>query len=245
MNKFLFSVYRILVPKFLRTVLLKKSLHRMIIEYLGAIPENEINNDQKEVLDNLKKEELRIFPYPFHENYSPENIEVFYDDVNEMRYVLQDGKRLYFKKRWKEKRIKQSYCDLMREQDPNSPHRYLTGTIKAERNDVVADIGAADGNFSLAVIEEIKKVYIFEHDREWIEALKATFAPWKEKVEIIDKYVANHNDGSHIKLDSFLENKEPVTFLKIDVEGAESNVLKSAKVIRLSITSENGSLHLS
>jgi hypothetical protein len=229
MNSILFFIYRILVPKFLRTALLKKSLHRMIVEYLDAIPENEINNDQKEVLDNLKKEEVRIFPYPFHENYSPDKIEVFYDTDKEMRYVLQEGKKLYFKKRWKEKRIKQSYCDLMREQDLNSPHRYLTETFKAERNDVLADIGAAEGNFSLAVIDEIKKVYIFEHDREWIEALKATFAPWPGKVEIVSKYVANHNDGSHIKLDTFLENKESVTFLKIDVDGAEANVLKSGK----------------
>ena len=117
----------------------------------------------------------------------------------------------------------------MREQDLKSPHRYLTNTFKAEKDDVLADIGAAEGNFSLSVIENIRKVYIFEHDSEWIEALKATFAPWAEKVEIVSKYVANHNDGSHVKLDTFIEKKEAVTFLKIDVDGAEANVLKSGK----------------
>ena len=236
MNSYLFSIYRVIVPKFLRTKLLKKSLHKLIVKHFDAIPENKINADQKEILDYLKNNEIRIFPYSFHDNYSPENIEVFYDSDKDMRYVLQDGKRLYFKKRWKDKRIKQSYCDLMREQDKDSPHRYLTDTFKAERDDVLADIGAAEGNFSLAVIEDIKKVYIFEHDREWIEALRATFEPWKEKVEIVDKYVANKNDESHIKLDKFLENKVPATFLKIDVDGAESDVMSSCNKLLSSST---------
>jgi hypothetical protein len=229
MNRFLFSIYRIIVPKFLRTRFLKKSLQQLIIKYFDAIPENEINDDQKEVLDFIKNNEIRIFPYSFHDNYSPDKIEVLFDNDKGMRYVLQEGKRLYFKKRWTEKRIKQSYCELMREQDLKSPHRYLTETFGAESNDVLADIGAAEGNFSLAVIDDIKKVYIFEHDREWIEALKATFAPWPGKVEIVSKYLANHNDGSHIKLDTFLANKEAATFLKIDVDGAEADVLKSCK----------------
>jgi hypothetical protein len=115
----------------------------------------------------------------------------------------------------------------MREQDVDSPHRYLTGSFTIGKNDVLADIGAAEGNFSLAVIDQIRKAYIFEYDKEWIKALRATFAPWSEKVEIIDKYVADHNDASHIRFDTFFKSKNDVTFLKIDVDGAESIVLNS------------------
>ncbi len=63
--------------------------------------------------------------------------------------MLQDGKRLYFKKRWSENRIKRAYSDLMKEQDPESPHRYLTESFTIGENDVLADIGAAEANFSL------------------------------------------------------------------------------------------------
>ena len=175
----------------------------------------------------INTNKVRIFPYPFHTNYTPEKIEVIYDPERGMRYVLQDGKRLYFKKRWSENKIRKSYCDLMREQDLESPHRYLTDTFTIGKDDTLADIGAAEGNFSLAVIENIKKVYIFEYDQEWIEALNATFAPWAEKVEIINKFVSDRNDDTHIRFDTFFETKKDITFLKIDVDGAESVVLGS------------------
>lgn len=229
MNNFLFPIYRILVPKPLRTIILKKNLRKKIFAHFSSIPEDQVNNEQKEILKYLENNEIQIFPYLFHKNYSPDNIDVFYDQERCMSYVLQDGKRLYFKKRWKEKKIKQAYSDLMREQDINSPHRYLADSFTAGSNDIVADIGAAEGNFSLAVIEEVKKIYLFEYDNEWIEALKATFAPWPEKVEIINKFVGDHNDDSHIRFDTFFERKQDVTFLKIDVDGAEEVVMNSCK----------------
>jgi hypothetical protein len=231
MNKFLFPIYRILVPKPLRTIILKKTLRKRILKHYADLPENEINDEQKVVLKYLENDEIRIFPYPFHNNYSPEKIEVLYDRGNGMHYVLQDGKRLYFKKRWKGKRIKRAYCDLIREQDPGSPHRYLTESFTIGNEDVLADIGAAEGNFSLAVVDKIRKIYLFEYDHEWTEALRATFAPWPEKVEIISKYVSDHNDSSHVRFDTFFENKKDITFLKIDVDGAESVVLKSCKEV--------------
>jgi hypothetical protein len=226
MNKFLFPVYRVLVPKPLRTVILKKNLRGKILRYFAAKPD--INEEEKEVIKYLESNEVNIFPYPFHADYTPDSIEVFFDESKKMRYVLQDGRRLYFKKRWTAKKIQKSYCDLMREQDADSPHRYLTGSFNVEDGDVLADIGAAEGNFSLAVIEQVKKVYIFEYDSEWIEALKATFEPWPGKVEIINKFVSETDDASHIRFDSFVRYKTDVNFLKIDVDGAESVVLNSS-----------------
>lgn len=231
MNKLLFPIYRILVPKPLRTVILKKSLRTKIRKHFAALPESMVNDEQKEVLKYLENNKVRIFPYNFHDNYSPDRIEVRYDRENGMRYVLQEGKRLYFKKRWNDKKIKSAYCELIREQDINSPHRYLTDSFTIGKNDVLADIGAAEGNFSLSVIEEVRKVYIFEYDREWIEALRATFAPWSEKVEIIDKFVSDQNDDTHIRFDTFFETKKDITFLKIDVDGAESVVLNSCNAV--------------
>lgn len=226
MNKFLFPFYRVLVPKPLRTIILKKRLRKRILDYFSL---NTFNDEQKEVLSYLERNEISIFPYPFHTKYSPDQIEVFYDNERKMRFVIQDGKRLYFKKRWKENKIKKAYCELMREQDNDSPHRYLSERFNVGKDDIIADIGAAEGNFSLSVADKVKKIYLFEYDREWNEALKATFAPWPDKVEIINKYVAGRNDNSHTRLDTFFGNREKATFLKIDVDGSEEDVLGSCK----------------
>ncbi|MBE3086773.1 MAG: dimethyladenosine transferase [Bacteroidetes bacterium] len=227
MNKILFSIYRVLVPKPLRTIILKKTLRKKILKHFASLTENEVNDEQREVLRYLDNNPVKIFPYPFYDNYSPEKIEVLFDPQTGMRYVMHERKRLYFKKRWGEKRIKKAYSDLLREQDLNSPHRYLTESFTIGNDDVIADIGSAEGNFSLSVIEKIKKVYLFEYNKEWIEALKATFAPWAEKVEIINKYVSDYDNGSHIKFDSFYKTKRDITLLKIDVDGNEAIVLNS------------------
>ena len=231
MNKYIFPLYRILVPKPVRTIILKKSLRRKIIDSISSLPHEQVNEDQLKILEYLRANEVKIFPYQFHDKYAADNIEVFYDEEKGLRYVIQKGYRLYFKKRWGVKRIQRAYSDLAREQDPESPHRYLTNSFSLGNNDILADIGAAEGNFSLDVIDKVKKVYLFEYDREWHEALKATFAPWADKVEIINKYVSDFNDDSHVIFDDFYDQHNDITFLKIDVDGAESTVLKSCKRI--------------
>jgi hypothetical protein len=225
MNRHLFQVYRVLVPKPVRTSILLRSLRRKIPGYFAGLPSSEINSEQMEVLKYLESNPVSIFPYDFQYSYSPGNVEVFTDERLGMRYVIQDGKRLYFKRRWSAKRIRRAYSDLMREQDPGSPHRYLSGDFDVGAGDVVADIGAAEGNFSLSVADRVSKIYLFERDREWAEALRATFEPWKEKVVIINKYLAAHDDESHARFDTFLSTNNDVTFLKIDVDGAEAAVL--------------------
>jgi phospholipid N-methyltransferase len=227
MNKYIFPVYRVLVPKPLRVVILKKSLRKNILSHFASLPSEELNDDQKEVLRYLESNQVRIFPYPFHNDYSEDKIEVFRDHKKGMRYVMQEGKRLYFKKRWGADRIKRAYSDLLREQDTKSPHKYLSDSFGVDKNDIIADIGAAEGNFSLSVIEKAKKIYLFEYDSEWIEALRATFEPWSDKVVIINKYVSDKNDNSHIRFDTVFETNSGINFLKIDVDGAESIVMES------------------
>ncbi|NLA74284.1 MAG: methyltransferase [Deltaproteobacteria bacterium] len=231
MNKYIFPIYRAVVPKTLRTIILKNILKKNILRYFSSLPSGQVDQEQREVVEFLETNPARIFPYHFYDNYSEDSVEVFKDRKRKMRYVMQDGKRLYFKKRWGEKRIKRAYSTLEMEQDIESPHRYLTGSFTVNKDDVVADIGSAEGNFSLSVIEDVKKIYLFEYNREWIDALKATFAPWADKVEIINKYVSDHDDESHIRFDTFFKNHSDVNFLKIDVDGAESNVLASCDAV--------------
>lgn len=185
----------------------------------------EQDQERKEVVDFVRENGVQIFPYHFTKNYNKEEIEVFHDSSCGLKYVLQEGKRLYFKRKWSVDRIKKSFLDLTLEQDVKSPHRYLSSTFDVDENDVLADFGAAEGNFTLSVIERIKKAYLFEYDSEWIEALKMTFKPWQDKVEIVPKFVSDCNDAKHCSGDVFFRDK-PLTFLKIDVDGGERGLLK-------------------
>jgi hypothetical protein len=97
--------------------------------------------------------------------------------------------------------------------------------------DVLVDVGAAEGNFSLSNIEKAKHIYLFEMGLEWVKALEATFTPWKEKVTIVQKYVSDIDAQNSIKLDTFFKNDEKVTFIKADVEGAEGQVINGANTL--------------
>ncbi|HPJ59762.1 MAG TPA: FkbM family methyltransferase [Bacteroidales bacterium] len=225
MNSFSITIYRIIVPKPLRTLILKKRLRKNIIDHFSSLPAEQVNDEEKEILEYLKNNPVSIFPYPFSSAYSPRKTVLHYDGINRMHYVIHDGNRLYFRRGWSSKRILRYYTDICREQDPRSPHRYLSPDFSPGDNDTVVDIGAAEGNFSLSVVGTVKKVYLVESDRRWIRALEATFSPWKEKVEIIDRYVSDRDAINEITLDTLIEQDPSVSFVKIDVDGYERKVL--------------------
>ena len=231
MHRILFTIYRIVVPKPLRTIIRRKNTRTKILKYFASLPDHAVNSEQREVLKYLESNPLVIFPHRFQDQYSAEGIEVFPDNDNGMHYVLLDGKRLYFKKRWTVRRIRKGFSDLLCEQDIRSPHRYLEGSFDVGNDDVIADIGAAEGNFSLSVIERVKKIYLFEYNRGWIKALESTFAPWKDKVEIINKRVSDFDDENNVCLDTFIREHNNISFIKIDVDGAEQKVLNCASEI--------------
>lgn len=181
-----------------------------------------------------------VFPHDFVSKYSTTQVNVLMDEQNGLFYVLHAGKKLYYSKQFKSKEdVQKMYNSIAVEQDEDSPHRYLTPQFNVHDHDVVVDIGAAEGNFGLEVIERVKALYIVEPEEHWIEALEATFEPWKEKVHIINKYVTDVNNEESVSLDRLLGDS-PVNFIKMDVEGAEISILKSAG----SILAKNNDLRL-
>jgi hypothetical protein len=206
----------------------RKQVRRRVMKYLKNTSTGEMNDEKREVLDYLSSNSFSFLPYSYVKNYSVNNILVFTDELNGMKYVLQDSKRLYFKRKWSEKEVKECFNDLLREQDSLSPHRYESNKFKVEEKDVVADVGAAEGTFSLSVVERAKELYLFEPDVAWIEPLEATFAPWKDKVKIINSCVSDICISGEVILDDFFSGKE-VDFIKVDIEGAEAKLLVGAK----------------
>ena len=196
------------------------------------VPENK---EIEEAVNYLKNSSLHTFCAPFREAYKWENINVLIDASNGLRYVMHQGKKLYFVRSFNDRTVKYCYNGLRTEQDPDSPHCYLSDSFTVKQDDVLLDVGSAEGIFALTHIDKLKHVVLFERDPQWVEALEATFAPWKEKVTIIRKYVSDCDDAENITIDSFLADKPYIpTFIKIDVEGAEKRVLNGMqKTIKL------------
>ncbi len=214
-------IYEKLIPKSIRL----QSLKSKIVKYLG---DRVLNDEQREVYEYLLNNKLSVFPYTFPQKYIPDGIILEKDSEKNLLYTLWEGKKLYYKNGHQRKKAQVYFNSLLLEQDLLSPHRYLTDNFDVSVGDVIVDVGAAEGNFSLSVIEKAKQVYIFEVEKDWIKALEATFEPWKEKVEIVQKYVSNEDTKNTIKLDTFFGNGQTVTFIKADVEGAEAQVVNGA-----------------
>ena len=201
----------------------------------------------------LKKNGAATFPemnITIHEKYFTRKLKIKKDTDTNLPYVLIDNdKKLFYKHGMDENTIQQSFNSISFEQDYASPHRYLTndhyfvGVMNSNTNQtnnknedsfgvteggIVVDVGAAEGNFSLSVIEKASKIYIIESDAKWCEALKHTFAPYREKIEIIQKHLSNTNNNTHTTLNELIKkyHLNKIDFLKMDIEGYEKQALQ-------------------
>lgn len=157
---------------------------------------------------------------------------VYWDTNSNMPYVLYGNRRLYYPRGYNgffvkdDKLCVASYREM--EQHENSPHRYLTDEICIRENDIVIDAGAREGDFALSYIDRIKKLYLFEGDSEWAEALKYTYRDYREKVVIIDKMLSDVSGDNEITLEESIDGGK-IDFIKMDIEGAEVKILYAAQ----------------
>lgn len=136
------------------------------------------------------------------------------------------------KKGWTESQVRDYYRFIRIEQDEKSPHLYFTKELQDRSFRKVVDLGAAEGNFTLEIIDRCDKAYIFECDEGWIEALNATFAPWKEKVTVVPAVVSNVTRDNRMTLDHyFKDDLENIDLIKIDIEGHEVQALQGAEKV--------------
>jgi len=224
------QIHKAVLPKFIYKRIRASLMRNLVLNYYRNLPE--LPSEEVElVLDYLKSKPITVFPYHSLDHYVASDVEVHDDQEKGLRYVFLDGKRLYFKKRWSKNRIRKTFNGLRKEQDSNCPHCYENESFKVEEGDVLLDIGAAEGNFALSAVEKASRIILFESSLEWIEALNATFEPWKSKVTIVNKFVGEVTNEECTTLDEFIHSGEKISFLKIDVEGAESQLLNGCKRI--------------
>lgn len=197
--------------------------------------QDSMNEEIIDILNFIKSNDLNIFNYDFTDRYKNMDVTICFDEENGLYYAIHFGKKMYFSKKYDTReKVENYYRFILMEQDEKSPHRYLTKEFGIDGGEIVVDVGVAEGNFSLEIIEKVSKIYMFEADEEWIEALKLTFKDYLEKVVIIKGFAASYNEGDFITLDSYIN--EPVDFIKMDIEGNEWDALLGAeKTIRNSL----------
>jgi hypothetical protein len=192
----------------------------------NGIPEK----DKIGILKFLSCNLISHISYPFVKEYRYRLVKPVFDKTCSMYYVLHNNKKLYFKKSWDKSKIRNMYNTLCTEQDKRSPHSYEYLNQQISTQDIAIDAGAAEGIWSLDIIESVKFIYIFELEDDWIEALSATFAPWKEKVEIVNLCLSDKTEKGKVALDDYFQNKNiSPTIIKADIEGGEQKLLKGAQ----------------
>lgn len=182
--------------------------------------------ERQRIIRWLKRHRIAMLPYDL--SVDQDAITVYLDADTGFKYVLHEGKRLYFIRGRSDEAIRRAYSTLLLEQLPESPHRYTDQMCDVAAGDVVVDVGDSEGIFALSVVERASKVYLVECEPSWIEALNLTFAPYRDKVEIVAKYVTDRSDGeTKTTLDDLLHGG-PANFIKADIEGAEMELLRGA-----------------
>jgi len=161
-----------------------------------------------------------------------------FDSDKELPFVIHNFKKLYFPINWSIKQSISAYKEFIESENilgggyrVKSPHQYQTETFQVQEGDVVLDVGCAEALFSLDVIDKVKKIYLFESDTLWIDALKATFEPYKDRVEIINKLVSDKDTDTSITLTTALKNEDSKNlFIKMDIEGYEVPVIIESEI---------------
>ena len=183
----------------------------------------------------LRHHGLCVFPY--EQTQVVENVRGGIEEAIKLPYVLHNNKKLYFPSSYSLDAAIDTYKNFIETENilgggyrTKSPHQYQTESFMIEEGDVLLDVGCAEGLLTLDSIDKVSKAYLVESDPLWLPALEATFAPYKDKVEIINKTVSDADTDSSITIQSILAKEEgKQTFVKMDIEGFELPTLQASE----------------
>lgn len=188
----------------------------------------------KEELFCIKHTEELLFPYKRIKVLT--SVEKGFDSKKKLPFVIHNGKKLFFPQKTSLDICEKKYKSYIESENicggdflEKCPHCYQSDKMRIDENDVLVDVGCAEALLSLDVIDRVKKVYLIESNVSWVEALKATFEPYKEKTVFINKKVSGYDGDNTIKLSTLLkEEKASSIFIKMDIEGYEEEVIRGS-----------------
>lgn len=154
---------------------------------------------------------------------------LLYDVSCDMFYVMIDGKPLYYPQEFSGEQVLKRYRRLCEEQDRESAHCYRNGNLQIPAGAVIMDAGAAEGYFALTVIEHVGRVYLADRDECWNAAWQKTFAPYRDKVVFLHGALGRPEAGCDVTAIDDIIGTGRLDFLKVDVGGAEQEVLLGAQ----------------
>lgn len=188
------------------------------------------DSEIQDILHYWKDHKLSVYNQRCHTDTDVKYNVAWDADVN-MPYVIFEGKRMYYPREYGgicyDKYQMPVIHNILGEQSSDSPHLYIDDKVYVKEGDVILDAGVCEGNFALRYVDIASKIYLAECDKNWMEALHMTFAPYKDKVIFCDKMLTGTNGSDKITIDSLVEGK--LDFVKMDIEGAEADALLGAR----------------
>lgn len=187
-------------------------------------------------IDYLKKlGHFCNFPYP-SESSSFQN-EAGFDSEAGLPFVVHDGKKMYFPSTYTVEDAIRQYNHLVRvekilekEDGTPAPHCYQSERVRLCGDDVLFDIGSAEGLFALHHVDKVKHIVLVECDSLWHDCLRRTFAPYCDKVDLVAKALGVEDGGDCISLPSLLATRaSDNVFVKMDIEGGEISALLASE----------------
>ncbi len=201
-------------------------------KYEKELRSNEkIKGEKGKVIQYMKEHPARMYCYDFYDEYLNKKTNIYYDEAKGLYYGIYNNKPMYLARQFNtEQKARAYYNAVIMEQDTRSPHCYCNNEMLSSVTGVGVDIGAAEGIFSLSIVNQVKHIYIIETESSWIEALRYTFEPYKDRVTIIKSYISDKDTEETARLDTILQNQK-IDFIKMDIEGAEFAALAGAEEI--------------
>lgn len=178
------------------------------------------DNEIIEILDYLKNNDFSVFNQYVKKEHKKYKV---YQEDNDDPYIQVENKRMYYPKELLDANRIHYLDDVFFEQLENSPHKYVREIGDIPENGVLIDAGVQEGNFSINYIDRVKKLYLIECEKIWCRVLEKTFAPYRYKVEICNKFLSKEDTATMVTLDTLV--KERIDFLKMDIEGSEVDAL--------------------
>jgi len=205
-------------------------LRETVLEYYREHPDEAMPyREELRRLEACDDDYMAAYPYDFYDRHMRDYQSVEVRHENGLPWVLHRGRRLFFPAFWSDHLVRYKYRYLCMEQDPESPHCYLTPELCRRRFCALIDAGCAEGMLTLEMIDEVERTILVECDPDWLPPLEATFAPWKEKAAILPCKLSDDEGDGSVTLDSLARQYElQNALLKMDIEGYEAQALAGA-----------------